>query len=196
MLLDCLSAVADPRRAQGQRYQLHYVLLFAILAMLSGATSYRKIQRFINAHRETLNELFGLEWKRAPAHTSIRTMLQALDEHDLEKAFRDHSHQLSSSASAADDQTPVLAIDGKVLRGSVEHFEDQRAAQLLSVFSQTDQLILGHLPVSTKTNEIPVAQQLIAELDLGGSLYTFDALHCQKKRSTLSAHKAVRRSSK
>lgn len=188
MLLDCLSAVADPRRAQGQRYQLRYVLLFSILAMLSGATSYRKIQRFINAHRETLNEMFELEWKRAPAHTSIRTMLQALDEHELEKAFRDHSGRLST---LADEETPILAIDGKVLRGSVDHFEDQRAAQLLSVFSQTDQLILGHLPVSTKTNEIPVAQQLIGELDLGGSLYTFDALHCQKKRSTSSSRKGV-----
>jgi hypothetical protein len=195
MLLDCLSAVADPRRAQGQRYQLRYVLLFAILAMLSGATSYRKIQRFIHAHRETLNELFDLDWKRAPAHTSIRTMLQALDEQELEKAFRRHSRQLSTPP-ASDDAPPVLAIDGKVLRGSVDHFEDQRAAQLLSVFSQADQLILGHLPVSTKTNEIPVAQQLIAELDLGGSLYTFDALHCQKKPSTSSAHKAARRSSK
>ena len=188
MLLDCLSAIPDPRRAQGQRYSLHHVVLFAILAILSGASSYRKIQRFINAHRPTLNEAFGLKWKRAPAHTSIRTMLLALDEDQLEGAFRDHSRQLSSSA---EDHRPVLAIDGKSLRGSVDHFIDQRAAQLLSVFSQTDQLILGHLPVSSKTNEIPVAQQLIGELGLSGSLYTLDALHCQKKRSISSSPKAA-----
>ena len=192
MLLECLLQVTDPRRAQGQRYALAYVLLFSILAVLSGATSYRKIQRFINAHREVLNERFGTSWKRAPAHTSIRYMLHKLDERILEQAFRDHSGQLRHDPSNTDALSPVLAIDGKVLRGSVDHFEDQRAAQLLSVFSQTDQLILGHLPVSTKTNEIPVAQQLIDELNLSGSLYTLDALHCQKKRSRRSSPKAAR----
>ena len=73
MSLDCLSKVADPRRRQGRRYQLEYILMFSVLAMLCGATSYRKIQRFMNAHRERLNAWFGLAWKRAPAHTSIRS---------------------------------------------------------------------------------------------------------------------------
>ena len=191
MLLECLSAVADPRRAQGQRYPLRYVLLFSILAMLSGATSYRKIQQFINAHRESFNEAFGLHWKRAPAYTSIRNILHALDENELEKAFRDHSRQLSSD-STPNDERAVLAIDGKVLRGSFDHFEDQRMAQLLSVFSQTEQLIVGHLPVSSKTNEIPVARQLIEELDLSESLYTLDALDCQKKPSKRSSRNSAR----
>lgn len=190
MLLECLSAVADPRRAQGRRYPLPYILLFSILAMLCGATSYRKIQRFIKAHRERLNEWFDLQWKRAPAHTSIRHILQRLEPAELERAFREHSGQLRETSDASVD-APTIALDGKVLRGSFDRFEDQKAAQILSAFCQSDHLILGHLPVSTKTNEIPVAQQLIEELDLAGCLYTLDALHCQKKRSTSSPARAV-----
>jgi len=182
MLQEYLSLVTDPRRAQGQRYALSYVLLFSILAMLCGATSYRKIQRFINAHRERLNEWFGLCWRRAPAHTSIRNILQALDPADVEQAFRAYSEQLCQ-LETTDDTPRAIAIDGKVLRGSFDRFEDQKAAQILSAFCQQDHLILGHLPVSTKTNEIPVAQQLIEELALGNCLYTVDALHCQKKPS-------------
>ena len=190
MLLECLSAVADPRRAQGRRYPLPYILLFSILAMLCGATSYRKIQRFIKAHRERLNEWFGLQWKRAPAHTSIRDILQRLEPAELERAFREHSGQLREPLDESGD-APVVALDGKALRGSFDRFEDQKAAQILSAFCQRDQLILGHLSVSTKTNEIPVAQQLIEELELEGCLYTLDALHCQKKLSPSSPTRAV-----
>ena len=179
MLLDCLSEVADPRRAQGRRYPLPYILLFSILAMLCGATSYRKIQRFINAHRDRLNDWFGLVWKRTPAHTSIRYILQGLDAEELEQAFRRHSRQLLERSDEP-EQPQAIAIDGKVLRGSFDRFQDQKAAQVLSAFCQGKHSILGHLPVSTKTNEIPVAQRLIEELGLEGCLYTLDALHCQK----------------
>jgi DDE_Tnp_1-associated len=194
MLLECLAAVADPRRAQGRRYPLPYILLFSILAMLCGATSYRKIQRFINAHRERLNESFGLRWKRAPAHTAIRYILQGLEGAELERAFRTHSRRLlESHTPPAESARPLaIALDGKALRGSFDRFQDQKAAQVLSAFCQEEQIILGHLPVATKTNEIPVAQQLIEELGLGGCLYTLDALHCQKKPLKSSPARATR----
>lgn len=191
MLLECLSQVADPRRGQGRRYRLEYILLFSVLAMLCGATSYRQIQRFIKAHRERLNAWFGLGWKRAPAHTSIRYILQALQPEQLESAFRVHGQRLWEP-SPESEAPPAIALDGKVLRGSFDRFQDQKAAQMLSAFCQGEQLILGHLPVSSKTNEIPVAQQLIEELGLEGCLYTLDALHCQKKLSTPPLSKAVR----
>jgi hypothetical protein len=54
-LLEALRRVRDPRRAQGQRYTLPHLLLFSVLAMLAGATSYRCIRLFILAHRERLN---------------------------------------------------------------------------------------------------------------------------------------------
>ena len=58
-LLTLLQEVPDPRRAQGRRYQLAYVLLFAILAIVSGANTYRDIAIFIDEHREALNATFG-----------------------------------------------------------------------------------------------------------------------------------------
>ena len=38
-LLAALADVPDPRRAQGKRYPLPYVLMFTVLALLSGARS-------------------------------------------------------------------------------------------------------------------------------------------------------------
>ena len=55
MLISFLAKIKDHRRKQGQRYQLDHILLFSILAILSGATSYRKIQAFVVNHYETFN---------------------------------------------------------------------------------------------------------------------------------------------
>ena len=42
-----LSTIPDSRRPQGKLYDLGQLVLFSILAALSGASSYLKIQRFV-----------------------------------------------------------------------------------------------------------------------------------------------------
>jgi len=85
-LLDVLADVPDPCRAQGQLYKLPHVLLFAILAIVTGCNSYRGIVTFIVVHCHRLNATFGLNWRRAPAHTAIRYILQGLDPTAVEGA--------------------------------------------------------------------------------------------------------------
>src|SRR4051794_5524331 len=63
-LLELLEAVPDPRRAEGKVYRLPHVLLFSILAIVSGGNSYRSVATFIDAHRRHLNRTFGLTWRR------------------------------------------------------------------------------------------------------------------------------------
>ena len=76
--LSLLATIPDPRRAEGKLYQLPHVLLFSILAIVSGANSYRGIRTFIKVHRRKLNKAFKISWKRPPAHTAIRYILQGL----------------------------------------------------------------------------------------------------------------------
>ena len=97
-LLDVLADVPDPRRAQGQLYRLPHVLLFAILATVTGCNSYRGIVTFIDVHRRRLNAAFSLQWKRAPAHTAVRYILQGLDPAGVEAAFRRHAALLHVAA--------------------------------------------------------------------------------------------------
>ena len=75
---------------------------------------------------------------------------------------------------------PVVAIDGKTLRHSFDAFNDRKAAHVLSAFAADDALILGHLEVDEKSNEIPAARAMIEALALEGRLFTLDAMHCQK----------------
>jgi hypothetical protein len=181
-LLDLLAEVPDPRRAEGKLYSLPHVLLFAILAIVSGCNSYRGIVTFIDVHRRRLNAACGLRWRRAPAHTAIRYILQGLDPAAVEAAFRRHAARLQA-ASTTQGQGGI-ALDGKTLRGSFDAFHDRAAAQVLSAFATDTSLVLAHLDIAEKSNEIPAAQALLAELGLpAGAFVTLDALHCQKKHS-------------
>ena len=111
-----------------------------------------------------------------PAYTTIRDIIQKTSTTELEKCFREYSAALVEEKEGR----MVLSCDGKVLRGSFDHFHDAKAIQILSVFASQDHLILAHEAVEDKTNEIPVAQKLIKNLGLTNVIFTFDALHCQK----------------
>ena len=181
-LLDVLANVPDPRRAQGQLYRLPHMLLFSILAIVTGCNSYRGIVTFIDVHRRRLNAAFGLNWRRAPAHTAVRYILQGLDPAGVEAAFRRHAALLQ--AARATPGQGSIALDGKTLRGSFDKFNDRAAVQVLSAFATDTALVLAHIDIAEKSNEIPAAQTLLAELGIArDTLVTLDALHCQKNIS-------------
>jgi hypothetical protein len=77
-----------------------------------------------------------------------------------------------------------IALDGNTLRGSFDVFHDRTAAQVLSAFATDTKLVPGYLDSAEKSNEIPAAQALLAELGLpAGALVTLGARHCQKNTS-------------
>jgi hypothetical protein len=179
--LSHLDMIRDARRAEGKLYQLRYILLFSILAIVTGANSYRGIRTFIKVHLKRLNKAFNLGWKRPPAHTAIRYILQGLDPADVEKVFREHAADLNGSEAAAG--TRIVAFDGKALKGSFDAFNDAKARQMLSAFATDTALVLAHIEIDEKSNEIPAVQKLLEELNVAGHIVTLDAMHCQKKHS-------------
>lgn len=87
----------------------------------------------------------------------------------------------------SDSEKRFIGFAGKVLCGSFDHFQDQKAIQILSAFLSERRIILAHEEIAEKTNEIPTAQELIRKLGLSGYIFTFAAINCQVK--TLEAAK-------
>jgi hypothetical protein len=194
MLLTIFQTIPDHRRREGRRYDLAHALLFAVLAIMSGADSYRKIEIFVTTHFKILQERFNLDWKKPPGYTTIRNIIRGTDPNALESAFRAHAQTLKNLDPAS---YQLVSLDGKTVKGSFDHFKDQKAIQVFSAFLTTQQIILGHEMIpDKKTNEIPVAQHLIKELGLEGCLLTLDALHCQKKRLSQPKKRTMRSSSR
>jgi len=177
-LLAALADVPDPRRPQGQRYSMRHLLLFSVLAVLAGATSYQKIIAFIVLQRGRLNAVFGAGFQRAPAVNTLRHLFLALGPDDLEAAFRRHACDLSASSPPGALRT--VALDGKTLRGSFDHLTDRRAVHVLSAFASGAALVLAHQELAGAPDEVAAVPQLMAELGVTGVLFTADALHCHK----------------
>ena len=97
--------------------------------------------------------------------------------------FRRHAAGLSDAAT--DPARRNIALDGKTLRRSFDNFNDRKAAQLLHAFDVEAGLVLAHVDIQEKSNEIPAAQQLLGELQVAHCIVTLDAMHCQKKPSRL-----------
>jgi hypothetical protein len=134
---------------------------------------------FIEVHRVRLNALFGINWTETPSYVAIRHLPVGLQETDLEQAVRRQGRYLAGTETQGAARR-FIAIDGKALRGSAERLADHRAQQILSVFGHADRIVLGQCEVSDKTNQMPMAQQIIRELGWSGCVLTVDALHCQK----------------
>ncbi len=73
--MEILKKVPDPRDPQGREYYLHHLLLFSILGLLSGATTYTDLERFMNTHFDKLKQLFKLKWRRVPHFSALRKIL-------------------------------------------------------------------------------------------------------------------------
>ncbi len=177
-LLEVLRTIPDRRRDEGKRFDLATVLLYAILSMVAGANSYRQMHEFIRIHLQRLNEAFGLRLRCSPSYTGLRLIIQGVDPTALEAAFRQHA--LSISTPPPSIGLTAIAIDGKTLRGSFDAFSDRKATHMMSALRQADQIVLGHLMVDEKSNEIPAAPELIEALGLKGCVFTLDAEHAQK----------------
>jgi hypothetical protein len=172
------SELRDVRRAQGKRYALEPLLCAVVMSMMAGAGSLRAIEVFIAERLVELNDLFGTRWRKAPSWVGIRKFLLRLDENELENAVRSFAQRRAVAPAGRQ----FIALDGKALRGSASRLDDMAARHIVSAFDQHGLIVLGHVEVAEKSNEIPAAQTLIESLGLQGRVFTMDALHCQKKR--------------
>lgn len=180
MLLEYLKQIPDQRRGQGRMFDLPHLLLFSILAIASGADSYRKMAIFITANFKTLCDVYGIKWKRPPSYNALRHTIHGLNQKETEKVFRAYSKEVTTFEKT---KLTIVSLDGKALKHSFDNVADERFKQMLSAFSPEHSIILAHEGIGiSKANEINAAIKLMKNLKLENVIYTLDALHTQKKR--------------
>jgi len=81
-LISFLKALPDCRMRRGIRFPQWWMLLVAIMAILSGQGSLMGMERFAKRHRKTLNELLGTHVAKPPSDSTFRLLLAQLDSLD------------------------------------------------------------------------------------------------------------------
>jgi len=71
-----------------------------------------------------------------------------------------------------------------VIRGS-KHGENLNALQFMTAMVVDNNLVIYQEETDCKTNEIPVMQSILKNLDVKNAVITADAMHCQKKTAKI-----------
>ena len=166
------------RHLKPSRGRPTYILLVAGKGQVAINAFNGKCSAFIPI-LQRLNEAFGLELPYSPSYTGLRLILQGVDSTALEAAFRRHA--ASTPTPPAVEGLTAIAVNGKTPRGSFDAFNGREAAHMMSALRHADRIVLAHVMVAEKSNEIPTAPELIEALGLKGCLFTLDAEHCQKR---------------
>jgi DDE_Tnp_1-associated/Transposase DDE domain len=172
-LLETLAEVPDPRHPQGRRHSLAAVLSLAVLAMLSGANSYRAIAQFGRDKGLALAHALGFRRKKTPAVSTFSELFRVLDIAAFEAAL---TRWILPRLPPG--QELLVCIDGKTVRGSKDG--DLPGQHLVSAYAPAVQAVLAQLRVDCKTNEHKAALELLGLLPLKGLIVTGDAIFCQR----------------
>jgi hypothetical protein len=78
-LISICKALPDCRMRRGIRFPQWWMLLVAILSILSGQGSLVGMERLAKRHRKTLNELLGTDLAKPPSDFTFRLLLAQLD---------------------------------------------------------------------------------------------------------------------
>ena len=167
---EIFATIPDPRRRQGLRYDLAYLLTCLVAAMLCGRNSTLAVAEWCRDEQPLLEEVFGPRKYYCPDDSLYRKLLPRLDVSQVEGALADWI-RMTLSASADDP----IALDGKTVRGAGT--DDQAAPHLLSFRTHHSQETLLQIEVEEKTNEIPMALMFLPALPVAGRVFTADALH-------------------
>ena len=178
-LVQFLKKVNDFRRERGQRHPLWFILLIVILGLMTGHLGYRALGYFAKQHRKKLTESFGFPQEQVPSYSTIRRAMMGIDCESLIAVFNQWAAHLIPEDSADD----WLAIDGKSLRSTVEHYcqNQQNFVSIVSCFGQENGLVLALKKLENKrTSEINCVQDMVRHIPFENKVFTLDALHCQK----------------
>ena len=182
-LIERLKAIPDYRKSKGKRHDLWLLLALVLLGSLCGYRGYRPLEDFSKEHWGNFRELLDLSEKtRIPSYSTFRRVLQQVDFAPLLELFNEWNQ-----AFIPLQELTWVAADGKSIKSTLSDYSEsyQNFITTVSAFTHESGVVLRlQLMENKKTSEIEVVRQLIAALAGEPVVFTLDALHCQKKRSS------------
>jgi hypothetical protein len=179
-LLEALTQVQDFRAPRGRRYPLWLLLLLVLMGTMSGCFGYRALEDFSRRHHDALVASLQLPATRFPSDSTFRRIMMGIDFTELANVFNNWANDWMPT-----QEQDWLGVDGKSIKATLSNYAQtyQDFINVVSVFNTRCGVAIALKQFHNKqSSEIAVVQALLATLKLEGVVFTFDALHCQKKQ--------------
>ena len=168
------SKVDEPRHSSYVRHPLINIITIAICAVICGCDDFYAMEEFGKSKIKWFRKLLDLK-HGIPSHDTFNDVLNRLEPKQFHDAFTRWVNTISQH------KEKVIALDGKVMRGTLDKASGASAIHLVSAWSVENGLCLGQEKVADKSNEVTAIPVLIELLNVEGATITTDAMGCQHK---------------
>ncbi len=196
--------IGEPRYENMCTYSLETIIVTAFLAILCNASTWTQIADFTYLNRKWLCKFIPLDKESTPIDDTYRRVFSLIDGNELNAVTKKYMLSIFTKIKNAINKYKeknsietkdlldskgkiILNVDGKVARATGRYLDEEskkkkvQNLQTLNVYNSSDGVTLFSIPINDKTNEIPVAQEVISKMDLKNKIITFDAIHAQHK---------------
>jgi len=167
------SSIKDPRVDRTKRHKLINIIIIALTAILAGADNWVEVEAFGWERLAWLSSFLDLP-NGIPSHDTFTRVFNRIDPDAFSNAFIQWTRSVEKRTNEE-----IIAIDGKVLRGSLDGKLGRGAIDMVSAWATEQHLVLAQQKVDQKSNEITAIPTLLSFLDLHGCIVTIDAMGTQ-----------------
>lgn len=172
-LPDYFKEVKDPRISGRTKHKLTDIIGIAIIAVIAECDEWQDIADWARSKQEDLKKYFELAYG-IPSHDTFERVFAIIKPEEFEYCF------IQWVKSIFGTKNTFVHIDGKSLTGSRDDTHGKKMLHLVHAWASEQNILLGQVRTEEKSNEITAIPELLAMLDLAGSIITIDAMGCQK----------------
>jgi len=174
-MMDTFMSLKDPRQPWKIKHRLSDILVISIIAIMCGATSSAQIAKYGVLREEWLRKFLYLE-NGMPHRLTVERVLSMLNPKEFQMLFTQMMQKMQTVTKGS-----IVALDGKAFHVCSGEDGKTQVMYMVSAWCDTNKLTLGQIQTSEKSNEITAIPELLALLDIKGSIVTIDAIGCQHK---------------
>ena len=172
-IAEYFSDIQDPRHDRTRLHKLMDILVIALCAVICKADGWEDVASFGKAKEAWFKKFLELP-NGIPSHDTFNRVFARLNSKQFETCF---IRWVEATCKIVARQ--VVAIDGKLPRGSRDGTLGKGAIDVVSAWATENGLVLGQVKVDEKSNEITAIPELLSALEISGCTVTIDAMGCQ-----------------
>ena len=173
-LRSVFSQIDDPRSDINKFHKLEDILLIGIISVICAADTWKNMETYAKAKEEFLRSFLDLP-NGIPSDDTFNRVFSSIDSEQFEACFVDWVSQLVNLTDGE-----VIPIDGKTIRGAKSNGK-KSPFHMVSAWATNNNLVLGQVKVSEKSNEITAIPKLLELITVKGCTVTIDAMGCQQE---------------
>lgn len=167
------SQIDDPRSDINKLHRLDDILLIGIISVICAADTWKDMETYAKAKEDFLRSFLSLP-NGIPSDDTFNRVFSSINPDQFERCFMDWVLGLIELSDGE-----IIPIDGKTIRGAKTNGK-KSPIHMVSAWASKNNMVLGQVKVSEKSNEITAIPKLLELIAIQGCVVTIDAMGCQE----------------